>query len=76
VSVKIRLTRIGKRDDPKYRVIAIDSHKRRDASALEQLGTYDPMENPAKVTLKKDRIDYWISKGALVSEAVAVLIKK
>lgn len=66
----IRLTRVGKKKQPSYRFIV--SEKARDpwGRALELLGTYNPLTNPSTITLKKDRITYWISKGAQCSETV------
>lgn len=66
----IRLTRVGKAKQPQYRLIV--SEKSRDpwGKALEILGSYQPMQNPVGVTLKKERIEYWISKGAQCSDTV------
>ncbi|MDO8617751.1 MAG: 30S ribosomal protein S16 [Candidatus Uhrbacteria bacterium] len=66
----IRLTRVGKRKHPLYRLII--SEKTRDpwGKALEQLGTYTPHANPAVFECKKDRIEYWIGKGAQCSDTV------
>lgn len=66
----IRLTRVGKKKQPAYRFIV--SEKARDpwGKALELLGTYNPLTNPATINLEKDRISYWISKGAQCSETV------
>ena len=66
----IRLTRVGKRKYPLYRLII--SEKSRDpwGKALEQLGTYQPHRKPAIFEFKKDRVEYWISKGAQCSDTV------
>lgn len=66
----IRLTRVGKKKQPSYRFIV--SEKARDpwGKALEILGTYNPLTNPATIKLEKERINYWISKGAQCSETV------
>jgi len=72
MSVKIRLSRIGKKHAPYYRVVAIDSRKKRDGASLEILGTYNPL-NGELVQFHSDRIDDWISKGAIPSDAVKKL---
>lgn len=66
----IRLTRIGKKKQPSYRFIV--SEKARDpwGKALEILGTYNPLTNPATLNVEKDRVEYWISKGAQTSDTV------
>lgn len=70
----IRLTRIGKKKQPSYRFIV--SEKARDpwGKALEILGTYNPLTNPASINLEKDRIEYWLSKGAQTSDTVNNLL--
>lgn len=73
--VKIRLTQTGKRNAKKYRVIAIEEGKRRDGDAIEILGFYNPLVKPPQITLKKDRIKYWMSVGAVMTESVKKLIK-
>ena len=73
--VKIRLSRIGTKNAPKYRIIAVDSRNKRDGRFLEVLGTYDPTVKEYKVTIKKDRLQHWLSQGAQMSEAVERLIR-
>jgi small subunit ribosomal protein S16 len=74
--VKIRLTRVGAKKKPIYRVQAIDERKQRDGRALEYLGTYDPNTKPAAVKLELDAIDSWLAKGAQMSDTVASLVKR
>jgi small subunit ribosomal protein S16 len=74
--VKIRLTRVGAKKKPFYRIQAIDERKQRDGRALEYLGTYDPNQDPAVVNLKNEAIDAWIAKGAQMSDTVASLVKR
>lgn len=76
MAVKIRLSRFGKTGMPFYRVIAIDEHLKRDGKAIEILGQYDPHQKTDKLTLKKDRVDYWLSVGARPTQTVANLLKK
>jgi small subunit ribosomal protein S16 len=73
--LKIRLTRTGTTNRKTYRVVAIEEGRRRDGKALENLGFYNPLVKPAQISLKKDRIDYWVSKGAQVTPAVEKLLK-
>lgn len=74
--VKIRLTRVGAKKKPVYRIQAIDERKARDGRALEYLGTYDPNVEPAAVELQLEAIDAWIAKGAQMSDTVASLVKR
>jgi small subunit ribosomal protein S16 len=78
MAVRIRMKKMGRTHRPYYRVCAMDQRSPRDGRVIEQLGTYDPMcpETDARVTLKAERIDYWLSVGAQPSEKVATLIKK
>ncbi len=74
--VKIRLTRTGTKNSPKYRIIAVDSRVKRDGKFLEILGDYDPTVAEYKVNLKKDRIEYWTSQGAQLTDSVKRLIER
>ncbi len=73
--VKIRLTRVGAKNKPAYRIIAIDSKKPREGKHLEILGFYDPKTEPATIQVKEDRIKYWLSVGAQPSETVKRILK-
>ncbi len=75
MSVKIRLSRTGKKNAPSYRIVAIDSRSSRDGRALEILGHYNPSMNPPSFEVKKERLEYWQSVGAQASEAVEKLLK-
>lgn len=72
--VTIRLTQTGKRNAKTYRIVAIDSHKRRDGKAIENLGFYNPLVKPPQISIDKDRVLYWKSKGAQISPAVEKLL--
>jgi small subunit ribosomal protein S16 len=74
--VRIRLTRLGAKKKPFYRVVVADSRSPRDGRALENLGHYNPMEEPPVLNIDVARADYWISKGAQPSETVANLIAR
>ena len=74
MSVKIRLARIGKKHAPYYRIVAIDSRKKRDGASLEILGTDNPLKGEL-VQFHNDRIEDWVSKGAIATDAVKKLQK-
>lgn len=74
--VRIRLTRLGAKKKPFYRVIAADQRSPRDGRFIEQLGWYDPLRDPHVVKLDLERIDYWLSKGAQPSDTATKLIAK
>jgi small subunit ribosomal protein S16 len=76
LAVRIRLTRVGATKRPSYRVVAIEKQRARDGRALEILGFYDPLTEPATVKLDADRIQAWISKGAQPSETVVKLMRQ
>jgi small subunit ribosomal protein S16 len=73
--LKIRLRRMGSTHRPFYRVIVSDSRRvPTGGTALEELGWYDPRQNPARIELQADRIDHWVSSGAQLSPTVAKLL--
>jgi small subunit ribosomal protein S16 len=76
LAVAIRLTRVGATKRPAYRVIAIDKRRSRDGRALEILGYYDPLTEPATVRLETDKIKAWIGKGAQPSDMVVRLMRQ
>ncbi len=76
MKVKIRLSRQGRKKSPFYRIVVADSSSPRDGRFIEVVGTYDPLQDPAVVTLKEDRIKEWMSKGALPTDTVRSLFKK
>ena len=76
MAVSIRLRREGTTNRPYYKVVVADSRSPRDGKFIEILGTYDPKKTDHNSTLKLDRIDHWISKGAQPSDTVRSLIKK
>ena len=73
--VMIRLARVGARKQPYYRIVVIEKDRARNGRSIEVVGTYNPRTEPKAVELKRDRIDYWTSVGAQMSEIVAKLIK-
>jgi small subunit ribosomal protein S16 len=76
MAVKIRLARHGAKKRPFYRIVVTDSESPRDGRFLEAVGTYNPLKEPGEVTLKSDRIDYWLGTGATPSDTVKSLLKK
>jgi small subunit ribosomal protein S16 len=75
VAVKIRLKRMGKVRAPHYRIVVVDSRKKRDGRVLEEIGKYHPKEDPSFIDVVSDRAQYWLGVGAQPSEAVAKLLK-
>jgi len=76
MAVKIRLARHGAKKRPFYRIVAADSECPRDGRFLEKLGTYNPLQDPAKVDLDADRIKYWIGQGAIPTDTVRSILKR
>jgi len=72
--LKIRLTRLGRKKRPFYRIVAADSRSPRDGKFLEILGTYDPIKEPAEISFNKNKIDEWVKKGAQLSNRVQKII--
>jgi len=76
LAVKFRLTRYGSKKKPFYRIIVADSRSPRDGRFIEKVGTYDPLKDPAQITLDKEKIKAWYSKGARPTKTVESLFKK
>lgn len=76
MSVKIRLARHGAKKKPFYRIVIADGESPRDGKFLENVGTYNPLVDPAQVSLKQERIKYWIDQGAIPTDTVRSLLKK
>jgi small subunit ribosomal protein S16 len=72
----IRLARTGARKQPHYRVVVIEKERARNGRPVEVVGTYNPRTNPATVELKRDRVDYWVSKGARMSDRVSKIVSQ
>ena len=70
----IRLARRGARKQPHYRVVVIEKERARNGRPVEVVGTYNPRTSPASVELKRDRVDYWVSKGAKMSDSVSKIV--
>lgn len=76
MAVKIRLSRLGAKKAPFYRVVVADSRYPRDGRFIEQLGYYDPTKNPADVKIDADKAKQWIANGAQPTDTVRALLKK
>jgi small subunit ribosomal protein S16 len=76
MSVKIRLTRKGAKKRPFYRIVAADSEAPRDGRFLEVLGHYDPLTDPAQITVDEEKLNKWVERGAKISETVRSLLRK
>ena len=75
MAVKIRLKRLGKVKVPQYRIVVVDSRKKRDGRVIEEIGKYHPKEDPSYIDVVSDRAQYWLGVGAQPSDAVAVILK-
>ena len=75
MAVKIRLKRMGKIRQPYYRVVVVDSRKKRDGKVIEEIGKYHPKEEPSFIEVVSDRAQYWLGVGAQPSEAVEAILK-
>ena len=77
MSVKIRLTRLGDKKSPFYRVVVADSRKSRDGEYIEKLGTFNPLVDPAEIVLDEEKTKKWLANGAQPTEtAKTILVKK
>ena len=75
MAVKIRLKRMGKKFAPFYRVVVVDGRKKRDGRVIEEVGLYDPMQEPSLISINSERVQYWLGVGAQPSDTVFKLIK-
>ena len=76
MAVKIRLRRMGAKKTPYYRIVVADSRSPRDGRCIEEIGTYDPLTNPATVTVDAEKAQQWIKNGAQPTDTVKALLKK
>lgn len=76
MAVKIRLKRIGMKKNPFYRVVVADERSPRDGRFIEEIGTYDPMKQPAEIKINNEKAVQWIKNGAQPTDTVRVLLKK
>ena len=76
MAVKIRLTRLGKKKHPFYRVVVADQRSRRDGAPIEEIGYYNPMTNPAEIKIDAEKANKWLANGAQPTDTVRALLKK
>ena len=76
MAVKIRMKRVGTKNLPVFRIVVADGRSPRDGKFIEEIGTYQPLKKGDNFTIKLDRAQYWISKGAQPSDTVASFLKK
>jgi len=76
MAVKLRLTRMGKKKQPMYRVVATDSHTKRDGEYIELIGTYNPLTKPATVKINEEVALKWLNRGAIPSDTVRSILSK
>ena len=75
MAVKIRLKRLGKVRVPQYRIVVVDSRKKRDGKVIEEIGLYHPKEDPSYIRVESERAQYWLGVGAQPSDAVAKILR-
>jgi small subunit ribosomal protein S16 len=75
MSVKLRLSRVGAKKNPFYRVVVTDSRNPRDGKFIEHVGIYDPNRDPVEIRFDMDRVNYWMSVGAKPSDTVSELLQ-
>ena len=76
MAMKLRLTRMGSKKRPFYRIVAMDSATRRDGRALDYIGHYNPMADPAEIDVDAEKVAKWIERGAQPTDTVAALLRK
>ena len=76
MAVKIRMKRVGTKNTPVFRIVVADGRSPRDGKFIEEIGTYQPLKKGDNFTIKLDRAQYWLSKGAQPSDTVASFLKK
>ena len=76
MATKIRLKRMGKIRTPQYRIVVMDSRQKRDGQAIEEIGLYQPKNDPSIIQVNSERVQYWLSVGAQPTEAVVAILKR
>ncbi len=76
MSVKIRMKRVGSKNQPIYRVVVADSRSPRDGKCIEEIGTYHPQQKTNNYKLNFERVEYWLKQGAQPSDTVASFIRR
>jgi len=73
MAVAVRLFRLGKKDKPFYRVVVTDKRNKRQGKYIEAIGYYNPLKDTVEVRINKERLDYWLRRGAVISEGLRKL---
>jgi small subunit ribosomal protein S16 len=76
MAVKLRMTRVGAKGKPSYRIVVANSESPRDGRFLETVGNYDPQKDPAEIVLKEERVREWLIRGAVPTLTVSKILKK
>jgi small subunit ribosomal protein S16 len=76
VSVKIRLSRIGAKKQPSYRIVVAEERSKRDGRLVERIGHYDPRTEPPTIVLNEERTRYWLSVGARPTDALGIILRR
>ncbi len=76
MALRIKLSRIGRTNDPKYRIIVAEAKSKRNTKYVDKIGFYDPIPSPHTLTVDQEKLNYWISKGAQLTEGTHKLLKK
>jgi small subunit ribosomal protein S16 len=76
MAATVRLYRIGKKGKPAYRIVVVNKRYKSNGNYIEEVGKYNPMVEPALFNLNKEKFDFWISRGAIISEGLRKLLKK
>ena len=74
--LRIRMTRVGKRKQPQYRIVVMDQRKARNSDYVEVVGHYNPRQQPAAINLKAERIQYWLAQGAQPTDTVRSFLRR
>jgi len=75
MAVSVRLFRLGKKDKPFYRIVIADRRNKREGKYIEEIGYYNPLKEPAEIKINKERLDYWLNRGAILSEGLQKIKK-
>ncbi|GIW64915.1 MAG: hypothetical protein KatS3mg092_0848 [Patescibacteria group bacterium] len=75
MAVAIRLYRIGKKDQPYYRIVAVNKRYKANGKYIEEIGRYNPHKDPAEIVIDEKKLEYWLNCGAVVSEGLAKILK-
>lgn len=75
MAATLRLARMGRRGKPFYRIVVVDKRKKRSGKYIENLGTYNPLLEPAEIKLDHERLDYWMGQGVEISDGLNKLLK-